>query len=80
MTCAQTSWFMAEYASEQDEASLVADWLREGKMNQSCSPEFPALVLEQKKLSFIEKACSVKINGYRPSSWSLTHIHSLYYM
>lgn len=29
----QTSWFMAKYASEQDEASLVADWLREGKMN-----------------------------------------------
>jgi len=48
MTCAQTSWFMAEYASEQDEASLVADWLREGKMNQSCSPGFPALVLQQK--------------------------------
>ena len=31
MTCAQTSWFMAEYASKEDEASLVADWLREGK-------------------------------------------------
>ena len=60
MTCAQTSWFMAEYASGQDEASRVADWLREGKMNQSCSPGFPALVLQQKKLSFIEKACSVK--------------------
>lgn len=60
MTCAQTSWFMAEYASEQDEASLVADWLREGKMNQPCSPGFPALVLQEKKLSFIEKACSVK--------------------
>ena len=52
MTCAQTSWFMAEYASEQDEASLVADWLREGKMNQSCSPEFPALVLEQKTILY----------------------------
>ena len=51
---------MAEYASEQDEASLVADWLREGKMNQPCSPGFPALVLQEKKLSFIEKACSVK--------------------
>ena len=55
MTCAQTSWFMAEYASGQDEASLVADWLREGKMNQSCSPEFPALVLEQKNYPLLKK-------------------------
>lgn len=55
MTCAQTSWFMAEYASEQDEASLVADWLREGKMNQSCSPGFPALVLQQKNYPLLKK-------------------------
>ena len=46
---------MAEYASGQDEASLVADWLREGKMNQSCSPEFPALVLEQKNYPLLKK-------------------------
>ena len=47
MTCVQTSWFMAE-SLEQGEASLVADWLREGKMNRSCSPGFPALVLRTK--------------------------------
>ena len=39
---------MAEYAREEDEASLVADWVREGKMNQPCSPGFPTLVLQQK--------------------------------
>lgn len=79
MTCAQTSWFMAEYASEQDEASLVADWLREGKMNQSCSSGFPALVLQQKNFPLLKKLVQSS-TGYRPSSWSLTHIHSLYYM
>ena len=46
---------MAENASEQDEASLLADWLREGKMNQSCSPGFPALVLQQKKNPLLKK-------------------------
>ena len=76
---------MAEYASKEDEASLVADWLREGKMNQSWSPGFPALVMQQNNyllgnplLKKLVQSRLLDIGLQR--SWSLTHIHSLYYM
>ena len=71
---------MAEYASKEDEASLVADWLREGKMNQSWSPGFPAFVMQQNNYllgnPLLKKACSVKITGYRPTMFLVINAYS----